>query len=239
MPGFGFEDDELKKLFAEAGEVVKKAKVSPSETPAAQPPAAPAAPPPVAPAAPPPAPVVPPVLARVPEAPPPPPPQSTPASAMPPPPPPAAPPLGDAEDDFQVQPMQKPAAPASADGTVRLGGGELTDAALIARSTGGSTVSIPWGQIKNLSLARVIDRNILAFVFQGTLYYFNDENVAYKGLLKQLQATLTMNWRQLVNEIASHVADKSDPGIQAVTGGGGMVPKFLDMGAFFNAVRSR
>jgi hypothetical protein len=208
MPGFGFEDDELKKLFAEAGEAVKKAKVTPSEAPAPPPPPpAAAAPEPAAPSAP-----------SAPE------------------------PVTETADesDFQVQPVARPAAPApSGEGAVRLGGGEQTDAALVARTTAGSTVNIPWGQIKNLSLGRVVDRNILAFLYNGTVYYFNDENVAYKGLLRQMAATLTMNWRGLVNEIAAQVSDKSDPGIQAVTGAGGMVPKFLDLGAFLNGVRSR
>lgn len=196
MPGFGFADDELQKLFAEAGAAVKKKVTEPG------PPVAPAAPT-LEPVAPPPVPVA-------------------------------------ADGDFPVAvPVARPSAPAAAGGEVRLTGGEQTDAALVARTQAGGSVTVPWGQIRGLSVGRVVDKAVLAFVYGGTLYYFSDDNVSYKGLLKQMASTQPMNWRALVNELAAQVSDKSEAGVQAVSGGGGMIPKYLDQGAFFNAVRAR
>lgn len=202
MPGYGFADDELQKLFAEAGNAVKKKVAEPGA--AAAPPAAPA-----------------------PSA------DATPTGA-------AAP----SEDDFTIStPTPRPtaSAPAAAasGGETRLVGGEQTDAALVGRTQAGTQVTISWGQIKGLSLGRVGERMILAFTAGGALYWFSDDNVAYKGLLRQMASTQPMNWRNLVNEIAEHVADRSDAGVQAVSGAGGMVPKFLEQGAFFNGVRGR
>lgn len=207
MPGYGFADDELQKLFAEAGQAVQKAKVTP---PAASP-----------------APVSTPSQEEV----------KAEVSA-----PKAPAPLAD--DDFELsapaaKPAAPPPAPAGPGGEVRLVGGEQTDAALVARTQAGASVNVPWSQIKGLSLGRVIDKSVLAFVHGGTLYWFGDDNTAYKGLLRQMASTQPMNWRALVGEIAGHVSDTSEAGVQAVTGGGGMVPKYLDMGAFFNAVRAR
>lgn len=207
MPGFGFADDELQKLFAEAGAAVKKKTNEPAATP---PPAA-----------------------------------ATPAAPTPPPAETSAPPPAMADEDFQLAaPTQRPAAPppaapVAAGGEVRLMGGEQTDAALIGRTQAGASVTVPWGQVRGLSVGRVADKAMLAFVHGGTLYYFSDDNVSYKGLLKQMASTQPMNWRALVNEIAAQVPDKSEAGIQAVTGAGGMIPKYLEQGAFFSAVRAR
>lgn len=212
MPGYGFADDELQKLFAEAGEAVKK-KVTEAAAPA---------PAPVAPVPPP---------AAVSAAP-----------VAPPPPAPAPPPVAD-DDDFKlVPPVQRsatPVAPVAAGDEVRLTGGEQTDAALVGRTQAGQSVTLPWGQIRGLSVGRLADKAILAFVHGGTLYYFSDDNVSYRGLLKQMASTQPMNWRALVNELAAQIPDKSEAGVQAITGGGGMIPKYLDQGAFFNTVRAR
>lgn len=295
MPGFGIEDDELKKLFAEAGEAVKKARVTPSEGPMTldTPPAGPRTPSPSPPSreifgspaarprTPSPSPPARDIFSspaaqprssgsfpvpssearssgsfpipskearssgsfpvpsnearssgsfRIPSN------EARSSGAIPIP----AAAQGGGSDEFTLEPVARPAAaPAPADGTVRLSGGEQTDAALVARTTGGATVTIPWTHIKALTLGRVAERSVLAFLFNGTVYYFNDENVVYKGLLRQMATTLTLNWRSLVNEIASHVADKSDPGIAAMTGSGGMVPKFYEMSGLLNALRAR
>lgn len=281
MPGFGIEDDELKKLFAEAGEAVKKARVSQatekeadpltdvpsaseSTASSASPSPAEAGSAPAAPSTPPLFPTTskPPSLSALSRS-------SAPTSARPPAPtqptvarldellaaeeanaasrgvpakgPAPVEPAGVSELDFEVQPIHKAASSesASADGMVRLNGGEQTDTALVARTPAGAEVTIPWAQMQKLSLGRVTDKNVLAFIHNGAVYYFSDDNVVYKGLLKQLAATLAMNWRGLVNEIANRLEDKSDPGVQAVTGGGGTVPKYFEMAGFLAAIRSR
>lgn len=214
MPGYGFADDELQKLFAEAGDAVKKKKAEPTppavslseSTPHVE-----VAPMDVAP-------VAPPTVSAAPAAP---------AAA--------------GEDEFMAPVALRPMAPpaTTAAGAVRIMGGEQTDSGLVARTAAGDTVTLPWAQIKKLSLARIVSNNYLAFMSGTTMYYFSDENVAYKGLLKQMAATLNLNWRALVNELAARVSDASDPGLQALTGAGGMVPKHLDTASFFSAVRAR
>ena len=130
-------------------------------------------------------------------------------------------------------------APASAGSPIRLVGGEQDATALVGRCADGSTVRVPWADMKTLSVARVGERTHLGFVYRQTVYYFSEENVAYKGLLKTLGATLNLNWRALVNEMSGQVTDRSDVGLQAMTGGGGMVPRVLTLADFAKALLSR
>jgi hypothetical protein len=223
MSGFGFDDDELKKLFAEAGEVVRKARPSgekqpekPSDTLSA--PSEPAA------SMPPPAPIA----SPAPE----------PVNVTAPAPSPAE--EADWSDTEIVAPRPVAPAPAVAQaGAVRLVGGEQDAAALVGRTAAGATVRMAWSDIRALSVARVGERCLLAFACKGEAYYFSDENVAYKGLLKQMATTLALNWRTLIQEIGSHVADRSDVGLQALTGGGGMIPRFSNLPDFLRSVASR
>jgi len=138
-------------------------------------------------------------------------------------------------------PAPQPAAatPPATGSRTRLVGGEQADDALNARGEDGSTVRIPWSGIRALTVGRVGERLTLAFVHGGMTYFFSDDNVAYKGLLRNMQATLAMNWRSLVNEIAERVSDRSDPGVAAMTGAGGMVPRFMDMAEFMKAVSAK
>lgn len=207
MPGFKFDDDELNKLFAQAGDAVKKAARPAPGAPRETEPQS-AAPPPVG-------------EAQV---------EERTESPVAPPPQEAAP-----------APVAAPSGPSPAAGgaPVRLVGGEQEAAALVGRTADGTTVRVPWGEMRALSVARVAERNHLGFVYRQTVYYFSDENVVYKGLLTTLAATLTLNWRTLVNEMSGQVADRSDAGIQAMTGGGGMVPRLLSLADFAKSLLSR
>ncbi|MHB2019049.1 MAG: hypothetical protein ACYCW6_19040 [Candidatus Xenobia bacterium] len=174
-------NDELSKLFEEAGQAVKKASGK-----------APAPPPP------PPEPKL----------------EETPAA--PPPPPPVA-------------------APPPSTGPLQLKGGEQQPDALVALAADGSSRTIPYASVQALSLARVGESQVLAFLSGGSLYYFQDNAVTYKGLLRQMQASTAMNWRGLITELASQVPDaqKTDPGVTAVAGGtGGMLPRYPDLKSF-------
>lgn len=235
MPGFGINDDELSKLFAEAGEAVKKVAGAPSAPP----------PPPVpTPAAEP----APPVAAA------PAPPQQPRGLAWD-----EEPPArgtawneepralawdeepGGAESPAAAYvapaPAPRPAGPAGPQ--TRLVGGEQADDALLGKTAEGGSVRLPWAQIRALSAGRVGERMLLALKHDGKIYYFVDDAVTYKGFLRTMASTLAMNWRGLVGELVERVADKSDPGVQALTGGGGMVPRYVDNAEFFGKVSSR
>ncbi len=213
MPGFGFADDELKKLFAEAGEAVKKARTEPPPAAAVRPS---------------------PIVSETPAAPP--------ADPVPSPPEASFPDLTP-EESFIPEPLTpvQPArnTPQGGEAAVRLQGGEQTETALVARTLDGETVTLPWASVRRLCLGRIGERNLLALTANNVLYFFSDDNVAYKGLLKQMAPTLTMNWRGLVNELATRISDRSDSGVQAVTGGGGTVPRYVDAASFFKTVRAQ
>ncbi len=209
MPGYGFDDDELKKLFAEAGDAVKKASTRPAPVESATPPQAPPPPPP---------------LAAAPPAPP--------HAAPEPLPPPVA----------EAPPVERATSiPPAAPGEPRkIVGGEQGAEGLTVRTADGQAIALPWHAIRGLTLGRVGDRQWLAFGSGGSLYYFGDDNVAYKGLLKSMQASTAMNWRGLVQELASQVPDSGDAGVTVLTGGsGGSIPKYQDRQTFWATVQSR
>jgi len=279
MPGFGINDDELSKLFAEAGEAVKKVKSEPTPTPRAlddpvsvkQPEPAVAEPPAKSALAWDEEPPAKKALAWDEE-----PPKQTVAWNEEPPArkglawdedpapakqavawneePPAKKTVGWDEDPSTPTPASNRAAveeptwtprlpatpaPAASGPQVRLVGGEQADDALTAKAVDGASVRIPWAQMKGLTVGRVGDRMLLAFMFSGKAYYFSDDNVAYKGFLRNMQSTISMNWRGLVGEIAGRVTDKSDPGVSALSGAGGMVPRYNDHADFFNKLAAR
>jgi hypothetical protein len=197
MAGYSFDNDELSALFAAAGDAVKKA-----SAPAA------AAPKPAS---------APPAASQGESA-------TTPASVAP-----------LAEDEAPGSPAPPAAvapplaapAPAAGGPPRRLTGGVQEPDALAALTEDGSTVRLPYNQMRGLSVGRVGDRLTMAFVCNGTTWFLVDDKVAYKGLVKQLQATLAVNWRQLVTELAEQIGDTSDPGVAALTGAGGMVPRYM------------
>ncbi|MEW6284253.1 MAG: hypothetical protein AB1758_36905, partial [Candidatus Eremiobacterota bacterium] len=86
-------------------------------------------------------------------------------------------------------------------------------------------------KIESLHLGRAENRQFLALRFNRGVYFFRDDNVAYKGLLSQLQASLVANWRALVLELAQK-SGQGDDGVQAVVTGAGVVPKFQSASDF-------
>lgn len=142
----------------------------------------------------------------------------------PPPPPPAAPPV--------QQQAPRPAAPSGPPGgPIHLPGGQQSPSGFVVQSPNGP-VEIAWNRIESLHLGRAENRQFLAFRFNRNLFFFRDDNVAYKGLLSQMQPSATANWRALVVEFAQK-SGQGDEGVQAVISGGGVVPKFNTAADFF------
>lgn len=116
-------------------------------------------------------------------------------------------------------------------GPIHLPGGQLSAQGFVVQGPNGP-VEIAWTRIESLHLGRAENRQFLAFRFNRNLFFFRDDNVAYKGLLTNMQPSATGNWRALITEFAEKTG-KGDAGVQAVTSGGGVVPKFNTPGEFF------
>lgn len=155
----------------------------------------------------------------------------------PPPPPVAAPePVVEAElappQPVMAPPKPAPVAqPVAPGGPIHLPGGQQSANGFVVQSPNGP-VEIAWNRIESLHLGRAENRQFLAFRFNRNLFFFRDDNVAYKGLLSQMQPSATANWRGLIVEFAEKTG-KGDDGVQAVTSGGGVVPKFNTAQEFF------
>jgi len=185
MPGFGFDNDELSKLFAEAGAAVKKAHSEPSAPSQI---AAQIAPEPAVPA-----------------------------------------PEPEAQLEEPAAPAPRPApAPAAppAGATQQVLGGSLDAAGAAVNHAGGGQSQVPWSAVSSLALGRLPEGSCLAFRCRDTIYYFLDSRLDYRGLLPELQPTSVMNWRALVGAFAANCGASADPGVQALTSGGGVVPKY-------------
>lgn len=132
--------------------------------------------------------------------------------------------------------QQAPRPPASAPsgppgGPIHLPGGQQGPNGFVVQSPNGP-VEIAWNRIESLHLGRAENRQFLAFRFNRNLFFFRDDNVAYKGLLSQMQPSATANWRALVVEFAQK-SGQGDEGVQAIISGGGIVPKFNTAAEFF------
>lgn len=134
----------------------------------------------------------------------------------------------------QMQPPPKPAPvaqPVAPGGPIHLPGGQLSANGFVVQGPNGP-VEIAWSRIESLHLGRAENKQFLAFRFNRNLFFFRDDNVAYKELLSNMQPSATGNWRALITEFAEKTG-KGDAGVQAVTSGGGIVPKFNTAAEFF------
>jgi hypothetical protein len=215
MSKYGFNDDELQKLFADAGAAVKKVQKAPApEDEAAREAPAPEkhniqqekAPTPARDA------------------------QASPFADSPP----AATPRPDA-------PKPAPRPPAAAPGTARIiqiVGGLGEDANFQATTSENAAVTIPWQSIKALALGRVEDAQIIAWVFNRVVYYISDKKIAYKGLIPQLAPIATQNWRNLLAFVTQKTNLTNDAGIQAFQTPGGLIPKYHGLEALINHLQT-
>lgn len=157
-----------------------------------------------------------------------------------PPPPPPKPPEA-APEVAEAAPAPEPVAapsppPAQSGMPIKVGGGTRTDAGLDLTGPAG-THPVEWSQIRGVALGRTDRGQALAFQAGGSLYYFEDAEMNYKGLLAPLEPTAMANWRNLVSELAQRSGSAEDPGVAAVTQGGGMIPKFPTLEAFLASRR--
>lgn len=129
-----------------------------------------------------------------------------------------------------------PPPPAPSTASIKVGGGSRTDTGLVLTGPGGSH-PVEWSQVRNVALARTDRGQALAFQAAGTLYYFEDAEMNYKGLLAPLEPTAMANWRNLVSEFAQKSGSADDPGVAAVTQGGGMIPRHPSLEAFLASRR--
>jgi len=198
MAKFGFNDDELSKLFADAGAAVKKVKSAPQEEVGA------------------------------------------PAEAT-------TPPSGEEKQaDHPAPGSRAEAVPPpraesipSAGGlkTAQVIGGAIEDANLQAMVKDRSMVTIPYKAIKCLALGRVEDGQMIGWIYGNTAFYISDKNVTYKGFIQEVAMSATQNWRQLLNELSQKIGLTTDTGIQALTSGGGLIPKYGTQEDFFRALQ--
>jgi len=206
--GFGFQDDELQKLFADATAVVKKAR----QEDRVGPPAASVSPVAAAEI------VDPSLMVDLADSPP----AVVPVTPAPsPPPPPAAP---------------RTPVPAGAEQLIT--GGSMDDSGIEVRGSGGYSGRIPWAPVRSLCLGRIPDGQSLALNCGQTMFYFIDNRTDYRGLLTDPAPSGALNWRKLVENIALAVGEDQDPGIQAVKGIGGMIPKFESLDDFLKHARN-
>ena len=126
------------------------------------------------------------------------------------------------------------AAPIAPGGPIMIPGGTLSANGFTVQGPNGP-VEIPWSKIESLHLGRAENKQFLAFRFNRNMFFFRDDNVAYKGLLSNMQASATGNWRALITEFAQKT-NQGDAGVQAVTTGGGVVPKFNTAAEFFSKI---
>lgn len=224
--GFGFQDDELQKLFADAEAVVKKAKsedrsfASPSPQPEMESVAAPSGGGPAA------QPEGSGPMGASPTFPP-----GVPPTAVvsPPPAPPASPP----------PPVQVPRPANTPAGSQQmLIGGSLDEAGIEGRGPGSFTTRVPWGPIRFLALGRVPEGQCIALSTDKTVFYFIDSKIDYRGLIPDPGPTGALNWRKLVELLALRVNDQEERGIQALQGGGGLIPRYETLDSFLGYARS-
>ncbi|GEM_PF-2029052 len=209
MPKYGFDDDELKKLFAEAGAAVKKVQSTPKPTeevespreeqiqeePVHEQPAAPvekqeslwdeedSSP------------VIAPTQPRTPPA---------------------------------------PQAVSIAHGrAVQIVGGSYDDTNLLGMLGDQSYTTIPWKSIRFLALGRVEDAQVIAWLSGKTVYYIIDKRIAFKGMIPQLAPSATQNWRNLINHFCQKTGLSSDPGLVALQTPGGLIPKYPALDLLF------
>jgi hypothetical protein len=136
-----------------------------------------------------------------------------------------------------ASPAPTPAPPARPTGTpVQVSGGQQTPGGLSLTSASG-TIEVPWSGVRKVCLGRAENVQVLALNTNAGLLYFRDDNIAYRGLVSQLQPSATANWRAMVAEFADKAGKTQDPGVQAVTTGTGMIPKYPSLEALFAAAR--
>lgn len=138
-----------------------------------------------------------------------------------------------------VEPAPRPAPPqamGSREPFLAKGGEQSAESLRVEGPEGEAT--IPWNAIGNLRLGRVEGTQYLGFLHQSRVYYFGQSEVAYKGLLSRLQPSTVANWRALVLELAEHVGTSADPGVEALSTGTGVVPKYDSLPEFLARVRS-
>lgn len=164
--------------------------------------------------------------------------QKTDEPAAPPPPPPPTPaaPEAVAEAPEPAAPPPPPPAPARSAEPTKVSGGSRTDSGLVLTGPGG-TYPVEWSQIRGVALGRTDRGQALAFQAAGALYYFEDSEMNYKGLLAPLEPTAMANWRNLVTEFSQKSGSADDPGVLAITQGAGMLPRHPSLEAFLASRR--
>lgn len=162
--------------------------------------------------------------------------QKTDEPAAPPPPPEPEPVAQVEEPAAPAAPPPPPPAPARAAEPTKVSGGSRTDTGLVLTGPGG-TYPVEWSQIRGVALGRTDRGQALAFQAGGALYYFEDSEMNYKGLLAPLEPTAMANWRNLVTELSQKSGSADDPGVLAITQGAGMLPRHPSLDAFLASRR--
>ncbi len=132
-------------------------------------------------------------------------------------------------------PPPKPAAPAGPGGTFTVSSGQQGDTGL-ALDVEGTPRDVAYAG-SFLALGRVGTVQVLGVRQGASLYLIPQDKVNFKGLVQQLQPDTVGNWRRLVVELAERIPS-SDPGVSAITSGGGMIPKYATVEAFADQVRA-
>lgn len=134
-----------------------------------------------------------------------------------------------------VAPPPKPAAPAGPGGTFTVSSGQQGDSGLTLDVDGAPRDVAYAGSF--LALGRVGTVQMLGVRQGASIYLIPQDKVNFKGLVQQLQPDTVGNWRRLVVELAERIPS-SDPGVSAITSGGGMIPKYATAEAFIDQVRA-
>lgn len=121
---------------------------------------------------------------------------------------------------------------------IQLIGGTLAEDGFSAISAEKAPVSVKWKGIQKLALGRVADSQIVAWLSANMVFYISDKNVAFKGLISQMAPSATQNWRTLLSDISTKTDLKNDPGIEALSVPGGLIPKYTSMDEFFHHLKS-
>lgn len=209
MAKYGFDDDELKKLFAEAGAAVKKVQATPK--PAEEPESSQEA---VAKEEP--------VREQAAE------PVERQESLW-----------DDEDSPPHIPPAQPKApptpqaSPVAHGRAVQIVGGSFDDTNLMGMLGDQSYVTIPWKSIRFLALGRVEDGQVIAWMSGKSVYYINDKRIAFKGMIPQLAPSATQNWRSLINNFCQKTGLSGDPGIVAFQTPGGLIPKYPALDLLF------
>jgi hypothetical protein len=148
-------------------------------------------------------------------------------------------------DPFSALPRAEAAPPPRAEAVPSIGGlktaqvigGTIEEANLQAMLKDRSMVTIPYKAIKCLALGRVEDGQMIGWIYGTTAFYVSDKNVTYKGFIPEVAMSAIQNWRNLLNEISQKIGLATDAGIQALTSGGGLIPKYHTLEDFLRALQ--